>query len=69
MMRRKEVYTTVTPIPSAIPRQLGLDLLHSHGEIITLNPLVLEHHPIAAPRDAMADEFYATWYEITERIQ
>jgi len=69
MLRKKEVYTHITPIPSHIPRQLALDILHSHSEIITLNPLVLEHHPIKAPRDAAADEYYSTWYEITERIQ
>src|SRR5437667_8270284 len=69
MLRRKEVYTNITPIPHHIPRQLAIDILHSHGEIITLNPLVLEHQPIKAPRDAAADEFYSTWYEITERIQ
>ncbi|KAJ5861388.1 uncharacterized protein N7529_008698 [Penicillium soppii] len=69
MMRRKEVYTNITPIPSCVPRQLALDILHSHGEIITLNPLVLTHNPIRAPRDASADEYYSTWYEITERVQ
>ena len=69
MLRKKEVYTNITPIPSHIPRQLAIDILHSHSEIITLNPLVLEHNPIKAPRDAAADEYYATWYEITERIQ
>ena len=69
MLRKKEVYTHITPIPSYIPRQLAIDILHSHGEIITLNPLVLEHHPIKAPRDSAADEYYATWYEIVERIQ
>ncbi|KAL1988677.1 hypothetical protein VTN96DRAFT_8377 [Rasamsonia emersonii] len=68
-MKKKEVYTNVTPLPSFIPRQLAIDILHSHSEIITLNPLVLEHHPIPAPRDAPADEYYSTWYEITERIQ
>jgi hypothetical protein len=69
VLRKKEVYTHVTPIPSHIPRQLALDILHSHGEIINLNPLVLEHHAIKAPRDAKSDEYYSTWYEITERIQ
>ncbi|CAI4211725.1 unnamed protein product [Parascedosporium putredinis] len=44
------------------------DILH-HSEVITLNPLVLGHKPIPAPRNAAADEFYSTWYEITERIQ
>ncbi|RDI81909.1 hypothetical protein Vi05172_g8010 [Venturia inaequalis] len=69
MMRKKVVYTQVTPIPSYIPRQLAIDLLHNHAEIINLNPLVLNHVPIKAPRDAPADEFYSTWYEIEERIQ
>ncbi|CDM33956.1 hypothetical protein DTO013E5_1689 [Penicillium roqueforti] len=69
MMRRKEVYTNITPIPSSVPRQLALDILHSHSEIITLNPLVLSHQPIRAPRNAVADEYYSTWYEITERVQ
>lgn len=69
MLRKKEVLTIITPIPGFIPRQLALDILHSHSEIITLNPLVLGHKPIPAPRDAQADEFYSTWYEITERIQ
>jgi hypothetical protein len=67
MLRKKESYTHVTSIPHHIPRQLALDILHSHAEIITLNPLVLEHHPTKAPRSAPADEYYSTWYEITER--
>ncbi|QKX63851.1 uncharacterized protein TRUGW13939_11022 [Talaromyces rugulosus] len=69
MMKKKEAYNNITPLPSFIPRQLVLDILHSHGEIITLNPLVLEHHAIQSPRDAPAEEYYSTWYEITERIQ
>ncbi|KAJ5188696.1 hypothetical protein N7491_005017 [Penicillium cf. griseofulvum] len=69
MMRRKELYTNITPIPSSVPRQLALDILHSHSEIITLNPLVISHQPVKAPRDASADEYYSTWYEITERVQ
>ncbi|KAJ4269792.1 hypothetical protein NW762_001461 [Fusarium torreyae] len=69
MLKKKETLTIITPIPGFIPRQLAIDLLHSHGEIITLNPLVLTHKPIPAPRHAAADEYYSTWYEITERIQ
>jgi hypothetical protein len=69
MLRKKETYTHITPIPSCVPRQLALDILHSHGEIITLNPLVLSYHAIRAPRDAAADEYYFTWYEIIERVQ
>ncbi|KGO63958.1 hypothetical protein PITC_013260 [Penicillium italicum] len=69
MLRRKEVYVNITPIPASVPRQLALDILHSHSEIITLNPLVLSHYPVSAPRDAVADEYYSTWYKITERVQ
>ncbi|KAI1130838.1 hypothetical protein F5Y10DRAFT_234902 [Nemania abortiva] len=69
VLRKKEVYTIITPIPSFIPRQLAIDILHSHGEVITLNPLVLSHKQIKAPRDAAADEYFSTWYEIIERVQ
>lgn len=65
----KTLYTVIDAIPSHIPRQLAIELLQSHGELITLNPLVLEYRPIKAPRDAPNDEYYSTWYEITERIQ
>lgn len=65
----KTLYTTIDPIPSHIPRQLAIELLQSHGELITLNPLVLDYNPIKAPRDAPNDEFYATWYEVHQRIQ
>ncbi|KKY30205.1 hypothetical protein UCDDA912_g09874 [Diaporthe ampelina] len=69
MLRKKEVYTIVTPIPGFIPRQLAIDILHSHSEVITLNPLVLDHKPIKAPQKAVSDEYYSTWYEINQRIQ
>ncbi|KAJ5809463.1 uncharacterized protein N7503_001681 [Penicillium pulvis] len=69
MMSKKEFYTKITPLPPNIPRQLALDILHSHSEIITLNPLVLSHNPIKAPRNASADEYYSTWYEIFQRVQ
>lgn len=69
VLRKKELVTIITPIPDFIPRQLAIDILHSHSEVITLNPLVLNHKPIKAPRDAASDEYYSTWYEIVERIQ
>jgi len=69
MMSKRNTYVNITPIPSYIPRQLAIDFLHNHGEIIQLNPLVTDHAPIKAPRDAPADEFYSTWYEISQRIQ
>jgi hypothetical protein len=69
MMRKKINYTNITPIPSHIPRQLAIDILQSHGEVIELSPLVTGYEGIKAPRDAPSDEFYATWYEISQRIQ
>ncbi|KAI2620694.1 hypothetical protein GGS26DRAFT_570604 [Hypomontagnella submonticulosa] len=69
VLKKKEVYTVITPIPTFIPRQLAIDILHSHGEVIKVNPLVLDYKQIEAPRDAAADEYYSTWYEINERIQ
>ncbi|KAK7737798.1 hypothetical protein SLS53_006418 [Cytospora paraplurivora] len=69
MLRKKEVFTIITPIPGFIPRQLAIDILHSHSEVINVNPLVLDHKPIKAPRNAAADEYFSTWYEIIERIQ
>ncbi|PTB73947.1 hypothetical protein M440DRAFT_1446525 [Trichoderma longibrachiatum ATCC 18648] len=34
MLRKKEAFTLVTPIPGFIPRQLAIDILHSHSEVI-----------------------------------
>ena len=64
----KVVYTKITPLPSNIPRQLAIDLLHSHEELVRLNPLVTDVKGISAPRNAENDEFFANWYEITENI-
>lgn len=66
MMRKKVQYTNITPIPSFIPRQLAIDFLHSHGEIIELNPLVTGHEAIKAPRDAPADEYV---YRTTDQLR
>jgi len=44
-------------------------MLHNHDEMIELNPLVIEHHPIKTPRDAPADEFLdCVWQELTDKI-
>jgi len=69
ILSKKTQYVQITPIPSFIPRQLAIDFLHSHSEILELNPLTTGYEAIKAPRDAPADEFYSTWYEISQRIQ
>ena len=67
-MGKQVVYTKITPLPSNIPRQLALDLLHSHEELIRLNNLVTDVKSINAPNNAEADEYFADWFQITEQI-
>lgn len=67
-MGKKSVYTKITPLPSNVPRQLALDMLHSHVEVIELNPLVTGVKSVDAPRDAVPDEYFSQWYEISEII-
>jgi hypothetical protein len=67
-MGKKIVYTKITPLPSNVPRQLALDLLHSHEEMIKMNPLVTGVRTIETPRNAGNDEYFSNWYEITEII-
>ncbi|KAK4543519.1 hypothetical protein LTR36_005414 [Oleoguttula mirabilis] len=67
-MGKRTVYTKITPLPSNIPRQLALDMLHSHAEMIQLNPLVTGVKAIEAPRDSAPDEFFSQWYDISEII-
>ena len=61
-------YTVINTLDSRIPRQLAIDLLHSHEEVIRLNPLVTDVATIETPQSASTDEFFAQWYEITERM-
>ncbi|KAK6442201.1 hypothetical protein LTR95_001576 [Oleoguttula sp. CCFEE 5521] len=65
----KPSLTLCVPIPAFIPRPLALQVLHNHSEIITLNSLVVDHRPTAAPPNVPYDEQNAVWYDITERIQ
>ena len=68
-MPKQTLFTNITPLPANIPRELAIAMLHNHDEMIQLNPLVIEHHPIKAPRDAPADEFLdCVWQEMTDRI-
>jgi hypothetical protein len=48
---------------------MAIALLQNHKEMIELNPLVIDHHPIKAPKNAAADEFFAVWHEMTDRVQ
>ncbi|KAG6366482.1 hypothetical protein INS49_000659 [Diaporthe citri] len=67
-MSKRSVFTTISPLPAGIPRHVVLEFLHNHLEMIDLNPLVKERHPIKPPADAPADEMNCIWYSLTDRI-
>lgn len=68
-MGKKTVFTNITPLPPGVSREVAVAMLHNHDEMIELNPLVIEHHPIKTPRDAAKDEFLdCAWQEMTDRI-
>lgn len=67
-MSKRTIFTTITPLPSHVTRETVIETLHTHTEMIDLNPLVIERHPIKPPGKATAEEFHCTWYSITDRI-
>lgn len=67
-MSKRSVFTTISPLPADIPREVVISFLHNHLEMIDLNPLVKERHPIKPPPDAPEDELKCIWYSLTDRI-
>lgn len=67
-MSKRTVFTTITPLPAGITRETVIETLHSHVEMIDLNPLVEERHPIKAPAKATAEEFHCIWYSLTDKV-
>lgn len=65
---KKTVFTTISPLPGGISREVVVDFLHNHVEMIDLNPLVKERHPIKPPPKAPEDEMNCIWYSLTDRI-
>ncbi|TVY48055.1 hypothetical protein LOCC1_G001532 [Lachnellula occidentalis] len=68
-MSKRTVFTTLTPLPAGISRETVLDTLHDHLEMIDLNPLVEERHPIKPPPKSTAEEYHCQWYSLTDRVQ
>jgi hypothetical protein len=68
-MSKRSIFTTVTPLPAGITRQTVMETLQSHVEMIDLNPLVEERHPIKPPAHATAEEYHCLWYSLTDRVQ
>ncbi|PKX99357.1 uncharacterized protein P174DRAFT_447867 [Aspergillus novofumigatus IBT 16806] len=67
-MVKQTVFTTITPLPSYISRDIVVETLHNHREMIELNPLVINFAQCKPPSFAPADEFHTIWYELTDRI-
>ncbi|POS69928.1 hypothetical protein DHEL01_v211677 [Diaporthe helianthi] len=67
-MSKRSVFTTISPLPADIAREVVVNFLHNHLEMIDLNPLVKERHPIKPPPDAPEDELKCVWYSLTDRI-
>ena len=67
-MSKRTVFTTVSPIPVGVSRAAVMETLHNHLEMIDLNPLVEERHPIKPPTDANPEEYQCQWYSLTDRV-
>ncbi|KIV78134.1 hypothetical protein PV11_09882 [Exophiala sideris] len=68
-MPKRSLFTNITPLPPQVSREVAIAMLHNHDEMIELNPMVIEHHPIKTPRDAPADEFLdCVWQELTDKV-
>lgn len=68
-MSKRTVFTTLTPLPAGISRETVRETLHDHLEMIDLNPLVEERHPIKPPSNATAEEYHCVWYSLTDKVQ
>ncbi|ROW13938.1 hypothetical protein VPNG_04163 [Cytospora leucostoma] len=53
---------------AGISRGVVIDFLQNHVDMIDLNPLVKERHPINPPPEAPDDEIDCVWYSLTDRI-
>ncbi|CAG8973312.1 hypothetical protein HYALB_00000074 [Hymenoscyphus albidus] len=67
-MSKRTVFTTVTPLPTGISRETVMSTLHDHLEMVDLNPLVQERHPIQPPETATAEEYHCQWYSLTDKV-
>ncbi|KAL8788430.1 MAG: hypothetical protein Q9213_001653 [Squamulea squamosa] len=67
-MSKRSVFTTITALPAGITRETVIETLHNHFEMIDLNPLVIERHPIKAPKRASPEEFHSIWYHVVDKI-
>ncbi|CAI4210660.1 unnamed protein product [Parascedosporium putredinis] len=67
-MSKRTVFTTITPLPAGITREIAVAFLQDHLRMIDLNPLVIARHPISCPANAPPDEHHCSWYSLTDSI-
>ncbi|KAI1177920.1 hypothetical protein F4777DRAFT_153136 [Nemania sp. FL0916] len=67
-MSKRTTFTTISPLPAGIPREVVVEFLHNHQEMIDLNPLIIDRHPIAPPPHAPEDETRCVWWSLTDKI-
>ncbi|TGJ85829.1 hypothetical protein E0Z10_g2961 [Xylaria hypoxylon] len=67
-MSKRTTFTTISPLPAGIPREVVIEFLHNHQEMIDLNPLIIERHPIPPPPHAPEEETRCVWWSMTDKI-
>ncbi|GAP82706.1 putative NACHT and WD40 domain [Rosellinia necatrix] len=67
-MSKRTTFTTISPLPAGITREAVIAFLHDHQEMIDLNPLIIERHPISPPPHAPDEETRCVWWSLTDRI-
>ncbi|KAI1470581.1 uncharacterized protein F4812DRAFT_270886 [Daldinia caldariorum] len=68
-MSKRSTFTTISPLPAGIKsREVVVAFLHNHVEMIDLNPLVIERHPIDPPAHAPDEERGCAWWSLTDKI-
>ncbi|KAI2471063.1 hypothetical protein F4781DRAFT_151074 [Annulohypoxylon bovei var. microspora] len=67
-MSKRTTFTTISTLPPGITREVVINFLHNHVEMIDLNPLVIERHPIPPPPHATPEERRCIWWSLTDKI-
>jgi hypothetical protein len=55
LRKKEENFTLCTAIPNFVPRDLAIEVLHNHLEIITADPLISEYRITSAPKPSPSD--------------
>ncbi|KAI2635076.1 hypothetical protein GGS21DRAFT_516725 [Xylaria nigripes] len=67
-MSRRTTFTTISPLPPGISREVVINFLHNHIGMIDLNPLIIGRHPIPPPSHAPEEETRCVWWSLTDKI-